>query len=157
MGRKKTPTALRLITGNPSGRPMPKDEPQPPEEMPKIPTHLCKDAKKEWNRIAPVLHNMGVLTQIVKTILAAYCSSYAMWEKAWRALNKMEQEESHADGLMIETTNGNLIQNPLVGTANKAAKDMISYASELGMTPAARTKIKALPKSEKNNKNNYFE
>jgi len=44
---------------------------------------------------------------------------------------------------LIKTSNGNAIQNPLVGTANKAAADMMRYAAEFGMTPSARTRIAA--------------
>jgi phage terminase small subunit len=43
------------------------------------------------------------------------------------------------------TTNGNAIQNPLIGTANKAASDMVRYAAEFGMTPSARARISAQP------------
>jgi P27 family predicted phage terminase small subunit len=44
-------------------------------------------------------------------------------------------------GLMIKTSNGNAIQNPLVGTANKAASDVVRYAAEFGMTPSARVRL----------------
>ncbi len=44
-------------------------------------------------------------------------------------------------GLMIKTSNGNAIQNPLVGTANKAVSDMVRYAAEFGMTPSARVRL----------------
>ena len=42
---------------------------------------------------------------------------------------------------MIETSNGNAIQNPLVGTANKAASDVVRYAAEFGMTPSTRVRL----------------
>jgi phage terminase small subunit len=42
---------------------------------------------------------------------------------------------------MIKTKSGNVIQNPLVGTANKAMSDMARYAAELGMTPTARARV----------------
>jgi P27 family predicted phage terminase small subunit len=44
-------------------------------------------------------------------------------------------------GLMIRTTNGNAVQNPLIGVANKAMADMVRYAAEFGMTPSARSRI----------------
>ena len=49
---------------------------------------------------------------------------------------------------MIKTTNGNAIQNPLVGTANKAATDMVRFAAEFGMTPSARSRINVTPPGE---------
>ena len=42
---------------------------------------------------------------------------------------------------MIKTTNGNAIQNPLVGTSNTAARDMLRFASEFGLTPVARARL----------------
>ena len=44
-------------------------------------------------------------------------------------------------GLLIRTRNGNAIQNPLVGTAIKAASDMVRYAAECGMTSSARVRL----------------
>lgn len=145
MGRKKTPTKLRLIMGNPGKQPIPKNEVEPPPGMPEIPKHLCEDARAEWERVCHGLNAMGVLTVVDKAVLAAYCTSYALWERSWRAINEMAKTGKLGAGLMISTTNGNLIQNPLVGSANKGAKDMISYASELGMTPVARTRIRTGP------------
>ena len=157
MGRKAIPIPLKVLRGNPGKQKLPENEPQPPMNMPKPPQHLCKDAKREWKKICPALHAMGVLSEIDKSILAAYCASYALWEKSWRAIKQMESTGKLGAGLMIQTTNGNMIQNPLVGTANKAAGDMIRYASELGMTPAARTRIKAGPQAEKSGGRNYFD
>ena len=36
---------------------------------------------------------------------------------------------------------GHMIQNPLVGVANKAMNDMVRFAAEFGMTPAARSRV----------------
>ncbi len=51
----------------------------------------------------------------------------------------MAERDQLTSGLMIKTTNGNPIQNPLVGIANRAMVDMVRYAAEFGMTrvPAA--------------------
>jgi P27 family predicted phage terminase small subunit len=46
-------------------------------------------------------------------------------------------------GLIIKTTNGNIIQNPLVGIANKAWGEYLRFAQEFGLTPASRTRIQA--------------
>lgn len=42
---------------------------------------------------------------------------------------------------MIKTTNGNAIQNPLVGVASTARRDMQRLAAEFGLTPSSRTQI----------------
>jgi phage terminase small subunit len=56
---------------------------------------------------------------------------------AERVIAAMAEKVQVTGGLMIKTTNGNAIQNPLVGTANTAARDMLRFASEFGLTPVA--------------------
>src|SRR6056297_1318690 len=155
MARKPKPTALKILTGNKPGNAQ-DTEPKPPLKIPEVPPHLCDDAKREWHRVCEMLHAIGILTVADRSVLAAYCTAYALWERSWQAINKMSETGKLGAGLMISTTNGNLIQNPLVGTANKAAGDMVRFASELGMTPAARTRIKAGP-SKKSSVDKYFD
>ena len=140
-GRKPKPTHLKLITGNPGKRRLPTDEIQPAVAFPMPPAHLCDDAKVEWGRIGGELYALQLLTNVDSAVLAAYCQSYAVWKQATEAINTMAKSDQLTRGLMIKTTNGNAIQNPLVGTANKAAADMVRYAAEFGMTPSARTRL----------------
>ena len=137
-GRKPTPTNVKLVTGNPGKRPLPTSEPRPRAERPAPPAHLNADAQKEWSRVSDELHALGLLTGLDRAALAAYCQAYGRWAQAERALGKITNQ---ADGLIIKTQSGNMIQNPLVGVANKAMADMVRYAAEFGMTPSARTRI----------------
>ena len=61
-GPPKKPTKLRILEGNPSKRPLPKNEPEPDPTMPECPDWLMDDAKEEWNRVAPELHRIGLRT-----------------------------------------------------------------------------------------------
>jgi P27 family predicted phage terminase small subunit len=88
---------------------------------------------------------LGLLTRIDRAALATYCQAYGRWVTAELALAKMASRDLLSAGLMIKTTNGNLIQNPLVGTANRAMLDMLRIAAEFGMTPASRARIEAGP------------
>jgi P27 family predicted phage terminase small subunit len=82
-----------------------------------------------------------VLSGIDRAALAAYCQAYGRWVVAERAIAKMAERDQLTEGLMIKTTNGNAVQNPLIGTANKAMADLVRYAAEFGMTPSARSRI----------------
>ena len=61
----------------------------------------------------------------------------------------MAERDELTSGLMIKTTNGNAIQNPLVGVARRAAADMVRYASEFGLTPSARARLALNPHAPK--------
>jgi P27 family predicted phage terminase small subunit len=66
------------------------------------------------------------------------------WSAAETALARMAGRDAVSDGLIVKTKSGNLIQNPLVGAANKAMADMVRYAAEFGLTPSARTRVSGL-------------
>ncbi|MFP3549739.1 phage terminase small subunit P27 family [Paraburkholderia sp. SIMBA_049] len=93
--------------------------------------------------MARELFDLGLLSRVDRAALAAYCKAYERWVLAEQALAKMAERDLLTGGLMIKTTNGNAIQNPLVGTANKAMLIMVRIATEFGMTPAARSSIAA--------------
>jgi len=140
-GRKPTPTHLKLVRGNPGKRRLNAAEPSPERTLPSPPPELSADARAEWDRVAGELHRIGVLSGIDRAALAAYCQAYGRWVVAERAIAKMAERDQLTEGLMIKTTNGNAVQNPLVGTANKAMADLVRYAAEFGMTPSARSRI----------------
>ena len=107
------------------------------------PPHLADEAKVEWGRVGHELYQLGLLTNLDRAVLAVYCQSYARWVKAETALTVMAAADNLTGGLMTKTSNGNAIQNPLVGIANKAMADMVKYAAEFGMSPSARSRIEA--------------
>src|SRR3990167_8552950 len=54
-GRRPKSAALKLITGNPGGRPIPDDEPTAVPGWPEKPPKLGKHANEEWTRLALLL------------------------------------------------------------------------------------------------------
>lgn len=147
-GPKPKPTKLKLLTGNPGKRPLNAFEPISKMSVGSPPAHLSDDAVNEWLRVCEELEATGIVTGLDSAALGAYCQAYGRWAQAERALAKMANS---ADGLIIKTVSGNMIQNPMVGIANKAMADMVRYAAEFGMTPSARTRVNALENSESGN------
>lgn len=147
VGRKPKPTALKLVTGNPGKRALPKNEPVIASSEPTPPGFLCDDAKVEWGRVCSTLSAAGLMTELDRAALAAYCTAYGRWAQAERALNRMAAKDELNAALLIKTSNGNAIQNPLVGIANKAMSDLVRYCTEFGMTPSARSRVNAEPKN----------
>ncbi|HEY2526373.1 MAG TPA: P27 family phage terminase small subunit [Xanthobacteraceae bacterium] len=54
----------------------------------------------------------------------------------------MAEKDPITSGLVVKK-NGNATPNPLVAIAEKAARAMVRYAAEFGLTPAARSRISA--------------
>jgi P27 family predicted phage terminase small subunit len=145
MPQPRKPTALRIIEGNKEKRPLPKNEVKPRRGVPLPPAHLDAYALEEWNRITPELEAIGLLTTIDGITLAAYCQCVSRWRQAEEAIQRMKKKDALTSALMIKTSNGNAIQNPLIGVANRAMHMAIKFAAEFGMSPAARARLAALP------------
>lgn len=149
-GRKPKPTRLKIVAGNPGKRALNLEEAKVDLSQPPPPPFLNDDAKVEWGRVSSELYSAGLMTNIDRAALAAYCQAYGRWAEAERALAKMAEKDPVNHGLLIRTSNGNAIQNPLVGIANKAHADVIKYAAEFGMTPSSRSRVKAEPPARGN-------
>jgi P27 family predicted phage terminase small subunit len=143
-GKRPLPTHLKLLRGNPGQRKL-HDEPQPEQDIdvPEPPPFITGYAADEWWIVAVELHRLGLLTKVDVAPLAAYCHAYGQWRLAAEALAKMAANDPTMHGLIIKTKYGDAAQNPLVSIARKHAGDMVRYASEFGLSPAARTRISA--------------
>ena len=84
---------------------------------------------------------MGVLTTLDRAIFAIYCQAWGRLVRAEVALEKMAEKEPATQALLMKTKSGNLIQNPLVGTANKASDSVRMAAIELGLTASVRSRM----------------
>ena len=143
-GRKPLPSHLKLIKGSAKGELRKRGKPTDVEVTPSLPMpppHLCDEAKVEWGRVASMLYALRLLSDADIAALSAYCQAWATFKRATSALERMAAQDPVTQGLLVKTTNGNAIQNPLLGIANKAASDMVRFAAEFGMTPSARARI----------------
>ncbi|NCD03968.1 MAG: phage terminase small subunit P27 family [Clostridia bacterium] len=134
-GRKPKPTALKVLEGNPGKRPLNASEPKPEKKAPKCPTWLEPEAKKEWKRMSKTLEELGVLTEIDASAFSGYCQAYARWKEAEEFLSK--------HGTIFKTPSGYIQQVPQVSIAQTYLKIMKDFCTEFGLTPSARSRIKA--------------
>lgn len=141
-GRKPLPTAIKQMNGNPGKRPLNLQEPQPDAAIPSAPDHLDDLALVEWERVSTALYEIGILAHVDRAILANYCIAWSRGAQAELQLKNM--------GLVLQGMEGGYYQNPWLAVCNKAMEQVHKYAAELGMTPSARTRIKANPAESKN-------
>ena len=132
-GRKPKPTALKLIEGNPGKRRINAREPKPPGSVPTCPAHLSPTAKSEWKRLATVLNQIGLLTQIDRSVLAAYCQAYGRWVEAERKLAETPP--------ILKTPAGYVQISPWITISNKQVELMARLMAELGLSPTSRSRL----------------
>jgi P27 family predicted phage terminase small subunit len=136
------PFPLKALRGNPGHQRLHAGpEPLVPKTCPEPPAFLSAYAQDEWWTVAPDLHRLGLLTVADVASLGAYCYAYGQWRMAAEALARMADRDDTMHGLLIKTTDGNARRNPLVKIAADAANDMLRFAGEFGVTPAARTRL----------------
>jgi P27 family predicted phage terminase small subunit len=144
-GPRPIPTHLKLLRGNTGKRPLNKDEPQPEPftDVPDPPSFVTGYAADEWWQTATELHRLGLLTKVDVPALAAYCYAFGQWRMAAESLHRMQSCDPVMNGMIIKSKYGDAIVNPLVSIVRKHAADVVRYAAEFGLTPAARSRISA--------------
>jgi len=130
------PEAMKELLNNPGHRPLNPDEPRPEPALPDCPAHISDVGKAEWLRVAPHLYRMGVLAEIDAVALAAYCEAYASWVDAVEKLRQFGK-------IVKAPKSGHPMPNPYVSIANQALDHMRKFATEFGMTPSSRSRIRA--------------
>jgi P27 family predicted phage terminase small subunit len=132
-GRRPKPTKQKKLEGNPGKRKFNPDEPDPDSEIPTMPAHLDATAKAEWKRITPQLLSLGLISEVDRGPIAAYCQAWSRWVDA--------EENIQRFGSVIKTPKGYPVQSPYLGIANHAMDQVRKFAIEFGMTPAARSRV----------------
>ncbi len=134
---KRKPAYVKTLEGNRSKQPIGYNvEPDPLRDL-SAPDYLTGIAKEEWDRVAPILSELGLLTDLDVALLASYCVAYATWRKAEQILDEQ--------GLTfcITRDDGSLYcqQRPEESIANKMLTQIKAICSEFGMSPGARARM----------------
>lgn len=135
-GRKPKPTALRLLQGNPGKRRINTNEPKPPAvETIDPPATLDGEARAEWERRAPQLLAVGLLTEVDLPAFLMYCQSWGRLQDAEAKLK--------STGEVVKTPSGYPVINPFRTIANKALTQCQQFWAEFGMMPSSRSRVGA--------------
>jgi len=151
-GPQPKPTAIRELEGNPSGRPYNKREPKPKKVIDvSPPSWLTEQAKTYWDRVIPILANMGVLTEADLPLLERYCDCLADWKFCREFLLKAgsicypiyDGDKVHPAG---HAQAGQRIvkymaEFPHVAKKLRFSEHLLKIEMHFGMTPAARSRI----------------
>jgi P27 family predicted phage terminase small subunit len=138
MGRIKSPTALKLVKGNPGKRQLSKNEPDPDYLADlKPPAHLEPSVAAVWNELAPKLRTARLLTVVDTVALEMLCTSVANYRKA-TAMVGDEMVSSNPK-------NGAKSTSPWAIIQSMAFKQASVCLAKFGMSPADRARVTVNP------------
>jgi P27 family predicted phage terminase small subunit len=145
------PSAMKKARGTYRRDRVAKNEMTPPVGAPEMPDWLDEEARAIWSRTAPMLEELGVLSEMDRIALASYCSAASLAIQATRQVNR--------EGLMKRATKGSLFGpkvNPLIKIAQGARAQALRIGAEFGLTPAARSRISTAPAPAKGDEAEEF-
>lgn len=139
-GRKATPTHLKLLHGNPGKRALNPAEPEPAGMLSAIQPPEWYDAehRKVW-RTAIDAAPIGLLKELDASIMNIWVCAYVKHQAA--LMQQALLDENNGLPLLTKTKKGDFVESPYLKIASRQAALMIKAASEMGFTPAARTRI----------------
>lgn len=130
-GPKKQPTALRVLKGNPSHRPLPKNEVKPPPLVPDCPMFLDAYGRRVWQKTAKHLVALGLLARTDQAIMAAYCDAMSTWKRFNEILKKLSS-------WTFVTESGYVQIRPEVTQRDRARKDAVQFGARMGLDASSR-------------------
>jgi len=136
-GRRPVPDSLKMIRGTFRKDRVNKNAPNPALVCPKPSKSLNNKEKKVWNELAPMLFNLGVLTEMDVVALTLLCRDLAMYQECIATIKK--------EGRVIKMvgSQGQIVHkvNPCYTIHRQLADSILQMLREFGMTPASRMKI----------------
>lgn len=134
-GPKPAPTADKVARGNPGKRALNKNEAEPHKLsiLPPAPEYIGEFGAREWNRVGPILVKHGLLTEVDMQVFEAYCLNVQLMIDA--------RDEIKKNGMLVMGARGR-VRNPAIAAFSAASTAIRGFASEFGLSPSARSRIK---------------
>jgi P27 family predicted phage terminase small subunit len=137
-GPAPDPIPLKILKGRGGGkdsigRPIP--APPPFERAaPDPPAWLEPEARELWDRVAPTLDRLDLLKPEDWQSFICYCETWATWREA---LHRVRVE-----GLILDNPKtGMPHKNPAMAIVEAANMQLLRYAQQFGLTPAAEVAL----------------
>jgi P27 family predicted phage terminase small subunit len=128
-GRKPKPTELKLLTGNPGKRSLPKPVDVGP--IGRAPAGMSEAAREKWVESAD---EFGLwLKRSDRSALMIYCET---WAEMLNALKNVERE-----GSMVLTPNGLVQKSPWMTKVEHCRVELRKWLVEFHGTPTARARV----------------
>lgn len=143
-GRPPKPTALKIAEGNRGKRPLgTKREPEPDVLTDlSAPEWLSATAKRVWDKQAPRMAKVRLLTVADTYNFAVWCQETGNYIDAQVQVNKLTEAMGGQSPLVVKGKDGKQPQpNPWLIVQSMAAKKCLALGREFGMTPVGRRQL----------------
>lgn len=138
-GRRPKPSHLKVVEGTAARHPTPPHEPKPPRLISPAPKRLPADVAAAWDGLATILDKMGVLTEADVHALERLAELHV----DIIALTDTIRAEGRVYETVTETGSTIFRPRPEVAMLADADRRFKAYLVEFGLTPAARSRVKA--------------
>lgn len=143
-GRKPQATAIKVASGAFQKDPQRRNHDEPIAKLgePEMPEAVASDetAKKRWVWVCEQLKSMNLLHQTDQGLIAGYCLDYSMMLSLW--------EEIKGGNVSYVNAKGSMSVKPQATQFNTFSDRILKREAELGLTPSARTRLRAPQKDE---------
>lgn len=134
-GPASRPTALKLLHGERHKDRINPDEPAARPNLPELPVDATDAVREVWDDTVRELDVMSLAFAADGPALRCYCEAVALHRKV--------SAELDGEPLMTVGAMGGLVRNPLLQIQRDAAATVRAFAQEFGLTPSARSGIRA--------------
>ena len=142
IGRPPKPTALKVLNGSAAHDPQRINREEPiPQGVLTMPADLTLAEQEVWRHVTASMP-AGVITSTDRDIFRIYCQEVALEQKVRRMVGR--------SGILVRSEGHGLAKNPLLSVLRDHASLVRGFASDLGLTPSARTSIHAVKPTNDN-------
>jgi P27 family predicted phage terminase small subunit len=134
-GRKPLPVAVKKIKGTLQKCRVNPHEPRPVGRLGDPPTYMSDTAQEAW-RYAVANAPPGLLSSLDASVLERWANCAGLYREALAKINR-----AGVAGMIVKTPSGILRRSPLMDVIRDLALEMKGYESEMGFTPAARSRV----------------
>ena len=134
-GRKPLPVAVKKIKGTLQKCRTNPNEPKPAGILCDPPEYMSESAKEAW-RYAVANSPPGLLSALDGAVLERWANCSGLYREALSKINL-----AGVSGMLVKTPSGILRRSPLMDVIRDLALEMRGYESEMGFTPASRSRV----------------
>lgn len=139
-GRKPLPMAVKKIKGTLQKCRTNPHEPRPTGRLGEPPEYMSDTAQEAW-RYAIENAPEGLLSSLDASVLERWANCAGLYREALGKINR-----AGVAGMIIKTPSGILRRSPLMDVIRDLAAEMKGYESEMGFTPASRSRVSVAPR-----------